>query len=110
MVMLHKYRKEKYMELWIRSQDKMALAKFDLCILEKYPDKYIFIADHYKNMGTYSTKERALEVLDEIQKCLSPRGILKQISGKLGKGKFPNDYKLEIENMNKSIVYEMLEE
>ena len=58
------------MELWIRSQDKMALTKFDLCILEKYDDKYMFIADHYKNMGTYKTKERALEVLDEIQNIL----------------------------------------
>ena len=58
------------MKLWIRSQDKMALAKFDLLILEKIPennDKYMFIADHYKNMGVYATKERALEVLDEIQ-------------------------------------------
>ena len=65
------------MKLWIRSQDKMALAKFDLCILEKYEDKYMFIADHYKNMGTYKTKERALEVLDEIQDILKPRTIQK---------------------------------
>ncbi len=62
------------MELWIRSQDKMALAKFDLCILEKYDDKYMFIADHYKNMGTYKTKERALEVLDEIQEHIENQG------------------------------------
>ena len=61
------------MDLWIRSQDKMALAKFDLLILEKIPennDKYMFIADYYKNMGVYETKERALEVLDEIQNAL----------------------------------------
>lgn len=55
------------MELWIRSQDKMALSNFDLLILEKVEKGYMFIADHYKNMGVYSTKERALEILDEIQ-------------------------------------------
>lgn len=51
----------------------MALAKFDLLILEDTPyseDKYMFIADHYKNMGVYKTKKRALEVLDEIQKAI----------------------------------------
>lgn len=59
------------MELWIRSQDRMALAKFDLCVLEQYEGKYMFIADHYKNMGTYKSKERVLEVLDEIQKKIN---------------------------------------
>lgn len=61
------------MDLWIRSQDKMALAKFDLCVLEQYEGNYMFIADHYKNMGVYKSKERALEVLDEIQNRLNIR-------------------------------------
>ena len=64
------------MDLWIRSQDKMALAKFDLCVLEQYEGNYMFIADHYKNMGVYKSKERALEVLDEIQNILKPKYIL----------------------------------
>ena len=56
------------MNLWIRSQDKMALSKYDLLIVEKTPNgEYMFIADHYKNFGTYKTKERALEVMDAIQ-------------------------------------------
>ena len=49
----------------------MALSKYDLLIAEKTPaGEYMFIADHYKNMGTYKTKERTLEVLDEIQKII----------------------------------------
>lgn len=64
------------MELWVRSQDKMCLAKYDLLILEKQiydkEEKYMFIADHYKYMGTY-TKKRALEILDEIQEIIDPR-------------------------------------
>lgn len=58
------------MELYIRSQDKRALCKYDLLVCEKIAidnDKYMFIADHYKNMGVYETEKRALEVLDEIQ-------------------------------------------
>ena len=56
------------MELWVRSQDKMALSKYDLLIVEKTTNgEYMFIADHYKNFGTYKTKERALEVMDAIQ-------------------------------------------
>lgn len=59
------------MDLWIRSQDKMALSKYDLLIVEKTSNgEYMFIADHYKNFGTYKTKERALEVLDEIEEHL----------------------------------------
>lgn len=77
------------MELWIRSQDKMALSKFDLLILEKEVKGYMFIADHYKNMGVYSTKERALEVLDDIQKLLMPQVIIKSI-----------DTSVEIANLN----------
>ena len=58
------------MELWIRSQDKEKLCKIhDLCVRENQNENnetnYV-IQDVY-TMGTYSTKERALEVLDEIQ-------------------------------------------
>ena len=59
------------MELWIRSQDREKLCKVhDLCIRENQNENnqtnYV-IQDIY-TMGTYVTKERALEVLDEIQK------------------------------------------
>ena len=61
------------MELWIRSQDSEALTKVNMgvmfwkdvnnrnCIVNK--DN----ATGYSILGAYKTKERALEVLDEIQ-------------------------------------------
>ena len=66
------------MDLWIRSQDKESLTKVSNIqyTYEKgnlYTDvngKH-YIGTYYDNLkilGTYKTKERALEVLDEIQK------------------------------------------
>ena len=63
------------MELWIRSQDKKKLCNaksFELdndetgIFCNNYEDAYIFA-------GKYKTKERALEVLDEIQQYLTPK-------------------------------------
>lgn len=69
------------MELWIRSQDKEDLIKVDNLGLA-YPEKYNFmdkigdidnycicqfVDDYHVKLGTYETKARALEVLDEIQ-------------------------------------------
>ena len=61
------------MELWIRSQDKTTLLNYNLIgmemnMAESSTGKWCFIGDHYAIMGTYESKERALEVLDEIQK------------------------------------------
>ena len=69
------------MELWIRSQDKEDLIEvhnLGLAYKGKYGfmdkigdiDNYCiceFIDDYHVKLGTYATKERALEVLDEIQ-------------------------------------------
>lgn len=65
------------MELWIRSQDKMNLVKIrqvsinyqnNKQIIANYmPDFYPNSGEYYELLGTYKTKERALEVLDEIQ-------------------------------------------
>lgn len=55
------------MDLWIRSQDRMSLTKvFDL---EINCDNEV-IADDGCPIGVYKSKERALEVLDEIQKYI----------------------------------------
>ena len=59
------------MELWIRSQDKTKLMKVDE--VEFQQDDYGFCIFAWKDKfegsrtGTYKSKERALEVLDEIQ-------------------------------------------
>ena len=68
------------MDLWIRTQNKKALIKVnELFIVEYYKDYMITdCPDRIKednavlgiNLGIYKTKERALEVLDEIQEYL----------------------------------------
>ena len=74
------------MELWIRSQDKENLIKANFISVrhiyhqEEITDNFGRIKEFKKgdykgsvinvdnvNLGTYKTKERALEVLDEIQ-------------------------------------------
>ena len=57
------------MNLWVRSQDKRILQKVDNIFLDaNYEDKRISTYDGDNvELGTYKTKERALEILDEIQ-------------------------------------------
>lgn len=69
------------MELWIRSQDKMNLVKINQIsinyanktqiIANCLPEYYENSGNYYELLGTYKTKERALEVLDEIQNIFS---------------------------------------
>ncbi|MBP7211191.1 MAG: hypothetical protein KBA02_08395 [Paludibacteraceae bacterium] len=62
--------------MWIRSQDKEALTNGDIIY---YCDKYgmircgkLGISDDYDLvLAKYSTKEKALKVLDEIQKIIN---------------------------------------
>ena len=97
------------MELWIRSQDKEKLIKVNnIEIFHHYSykdtqekfllpsgsfeyrkvskkDKYIksvIACNDEITLGIYKSKERALEVLDEIQKILKPHLIIKD-SGKI---------------------------
>ena len=62
------------MELWIRSQDKKLLMKStELRYNQKKEDYSILAYDtkgDYRLLGIYKSKERALEVLDEIQDLL----------------------------------------
>ena len=68
------------MELWIRSQNRLGLVKTtDVCI--NYNNQKSIIAnfrnlgngdDDYFPLGEYDTEERALEVLDEIQRLIKP--------------------------------------
>ena len=65
------------MELWIRSQDRMNLVQIKQISLNYENNKQLianYESEQYENsgcyyelLGTYKTKERALEVLDEIQ-------------------------------------------
>lgn len=65
------------MDLWIRSQDKRNLKKINTEIyikegLSNYAEGDVyFIVSSGTELGEYKTKDRALEVLDEIQEKLS---------------------------------------
>ena len=79
------------MELWIRSQDKEDLVKaYNFRILNK---SYIAINVEnrdaildYLVVGKYATKERALEVLDEIQKMIKPTLIYTDYHSEIKQG------------------------
>ena len=75
------------MDLWIRSQDKEHLMKTTDIDLD-VDDKTIILINNYQ-MAKYKTKERALEVLDEIHSCLQTNAGF-DIYSKLGG--FADDY------------------
>jgi hypothetical protein len=110
------------MEIWVRSQDKEQLVKTndfrykreekkktkpfgdfeearlfcDYDIVEKH---YIY-SDRFDILGEYPTKERCLEIIDEIQKLLCQTLMVVR--------NLENKPTLEIENIDTSVVvYEM---
>lgn len=59
------------MELWIRTQDRMRLVKPNRLAIKQETkswggDWYIYESQNSLRYGTYDSKKRALEVLDEI--------------------------------------------
>lgn len=74
------------MELWIRSQDKSSIVKVDNLYVSVgnyicyYVEKGKEVPGTYYRpsgeLGRYKTKERAIEILDEIQNILKPKYIL----------------------------------
>ncbi len=62
------------MNLWIRSQKNndnirpILLKVESLELSDDYDDMNCIVANNLYNIGTYKNKERALEVLDEIDK------------------------------------------
>ena len=65
------------MNLWVRSQNKedLILIKNPICV---YDNKIIYkeSASYIITIAEYKTKERAIEILDEIQSLLQPKYIL----------------------------------
>ena len=62
------------MELWIRSQDELKLVKVNYLYIMDQQDHYTIIGETIDSgpiIATYKTKERALEVLDEIQEYIN---------------------------------------
>lgn len=116
------------MELWIRSQDKKKLFKFDSLVIIELESLGIYhICDSFDDkIAEYKTKERALEILDEIQSKLKGTFLMKMKDEKYSKyiedgkkylenlngiGIVPGDACFDIEPINKDIyVYEMPKE
>lgn len=83
------------MNLWVRSQDKEKLLKCnDIAISNNAINEresikfkgykivgYFDKNTEYEILGTYETKERALEVLDEIQDRMLNSAFVKKING-----------------------------
>ena len=66
------------MELWIRSQNKKALIRADYIEYGEWNKEYrIYINGEV--CGKYKSKERTLEVLDEIQNLLKPQMVLSKV-------------------------------
>lgn len=71
--------------MWIRIQNKEALVYANNFYImktnveEKYEISY-FDGDSFVKLGFYKSKERAIEVLDEIQNLLIPKVILNTYS------------------------------
>lgn len=62
------------MELWIRSQDKKKLYNVRNLELDNLETGICYESrDNFVLLGKYKSKERALEVLDEIQNLLQPK-------------------------------------
>lgn len=96
------------MELWIRNQDKENIIKVDAleiskeeCDEEIIYEVVTFYSDKLIVLGCYKTKERALEVLDEIQENIIKQGQLITLTDEKG---IPNGSKFF------SYVYEMPKE
>ena len=83
------------MQLWVRSQDKECLTNISNIqyVYKNYNHGLGTYYDNLKLLGTYKTKERAIEVLDEIQNILK-------------KDKF-EDERFCCDKLTKAMVYEM---
>ena len=101
------------MELWIRSQDKRLLMKIETIALE-HNDNYARIRGYGKNddfiLGIYKTKERALEVLEDIIEILKHKccQLISVEAWQQSLLNYTNEKREEI--INKMCVYEMPKE
>ena len=72
------------MELWIRTQDKRKLINVKNLVIETgrptiYTCEGMGSVIYQEVLGTYKTKRRALEILDEIQDLLKSKALIKTV-------------------------------
>ena len=106
------------MELWVRSQDKCNLVKVNQISLNYAdnkqiianctPEPYANAGNYYEFLGIYKSKERALEVLDEIQNAITAQFYI-STDYKAALRNIDNTEEM-IDKLNQMIVYEMPKE
>lgn len=99
------------MELWIRSQNKSFLVKADNVVIDNnglslYTHANKDCNDITYELGTYKTKERTLEVLDDIQDTL----IAKYVTSLNSRAAILETEEETTKALKKMAVYEMPEE
>jgi len=98
------------MELWVRSQDKETLMKVNRIDVENN-NVICYDNDYHCNetyMGLYKSKQRALEILDEIQNIIRAKyAISLDMKAALSKGISQKEAEKMLMQM---AVYEMPEE
>lgn len=57
--------------MWVRSQNKKILMEIRQVEISKYNNIIIGFNSHFETLGSYSTKEKALKVLDMIQEHIT---------------------------------------
>lgn len=103
------------MELWVRSQDKEQLLKVIGLYYDYQQQKHhitCITENDYYWVGIYATKERALEVLNEIQNILKPKIIVKSgkpVAETLDGVVYKTPDEVEIKELS-VVVYEMPKE
>lgn len=101
------------MELWIRTQDKETILKTDRLDYDFSDGHHRIMANTFETLiAEYKTKERALEVLDEIHKCIIDKEVLHGCNNLLAlidKSSLKNAEKI-IDRTEKIAVYEMPKE
>lgn len=104
------------MNLWIRSQNKeiLKLAEYLDIYDDSVEEQCWVIEESGTDLGKYKSKERAIEVIDEIENILKPKYILNNSSIKPdGNSWVENGIILQKYNTNTSLeesstyVYEM---
>ena len=109
------------MELWIRSQDKKILEKYEDLFSAYYSSKKSYAICSHKNMvtlGLYKTEKRTLEILDEIQNIIKPIFLNTKFNCEIKDGHNKNEFDLVMQPDESKIeiiqpttmVYEMPEE
>ena len=90
------------MDLWVRSQSKRTLIKAEKIFTEGEEVYATTNSEFNERIGIYKTKERALEVLDEIQDLF--------ISRETFKTEFTKDGLTLMNKQPSSVVYKMPQE